>query len=153
MQFTSEILIESPIEHVIRKMDSAQNMKHWQEGLVNVEHIDGTPKKFGAKIRLRYDFGNRKMEVIETITKQNFPTEFHATYNTIGLRNIQKNYFEATADGHTKWICENEYEPTTFKMLAMLALMPSAFKKQTKRYMKNFKNFVEHKFSVAHAPT
>jgi hypothetical protein len=33
----------------------------------------------------------------------------------------------------------------------MLFLMPGAFKKQTKKYMKNFKNFVEHETSVANA--
>jgi hypothetical protein len=151
MQYTTEILIEKSIEEVIRKIDSAENMKHWQEGLVSAEHISGTPREFGAKMKLNYDYGNRKMEVIETITKQNIYKEFEATYNTKGIRNIQQNYFESTPKGNTRWVCKNEFEPTTFKMNAMLFLMPGAFKKQTKKYMKNFKNFVEHETSVANA--
>lgn len=151
MKYTTEILIKKTIEEVIRKMDSAENMKHWQEGLVSAEHISGIPGEFGAKMKLNYGFEKREMEVIETITKQNFPKEFHATYNTKGVRNTQQNYFESTPKGHTKWVCKNEFEPTNFRMNTMLFLMPKAFKKQTKTYMTNFKNFVEQGISVANA--
>ncbi|MBV7268653.1 SRPBCC family protein [Winogradskyella luteola] len=151
MKYTTEIIIEKPLEYVINKMDSTDNMKHWQEGLVSAEHISGTPGEFGAKMKLNYDFGKRKMELIETITKQNFPSEFHATYTTKGMRNIQQNYFESIEENHTRWICKNEFQPTNFVMNAMLFLMPRAFKKQTKTYMKNFKNFVENGTSTANA--
>lgn len=151
MKYTTEIIIEKPLEEVIRKMNSTDNMKHWQEGLTSAEHISGVPGEFGAKMKLNYDFGRRKMEIIETITKQNFPNEFHATYNTKGVRNIQQNYFESTANGSTKWIVINEFEPTSFAMNAMLFLMPRAFKKETKKYMTNFKNFVENGTSIANA--
>ena len=151
MKYTTEIIIKKPLEEVIKRMDSTDNMKHWQEGLVSAEHISGTPGQFGAKMKLNYDFGKRKIEVIEIITKQNFPEEFHATYNTKGIRNIQQNYFTETNEGHTKWICKNEYQPTNFAMNAMLFFMPRAFKKQTKTYMTNFKNFAENGTSVSNA--
>ncbi len=151
MQYKTEILIKKPIAEVIKKMNSAENMKHWQEGLVSTEHISGIPGEFGAKMKLNYSFGKRKMEITETITKQDFPQEFHATYTTKGVRNIQENYFESTKEGYTKWIANNEFQPTTFVMSAMLFLMPRAFKKQTKTYMTNFKNFVEQGTSVSNA--
>jgi len=151
MKYTSEIIIEKSLEEVAKKMDSIENMKHWQEGLISTEHISGTPGKFGAKMKLKYVFGKRKMELIETITKQDFPNEFHATYTTKGVRNIQQNYFEITPEGHTKWISKNEFQPTNFIMNAMLFLMPGAFKKQTKKYMTNFKNFAEKGISVSDA--
>ncbi|APY07518.1 hypothetical protein BWZ20_04050 [Winogradskyella sp. J14-2] len=151
MEYTTEIIIEKPLEEVAKKMDSTDNMKHWQEGLISTEHISGTPGQFGAKMKLNYNFGRRKMELIETITKQEFPNEFHATYTTNGVRNIQQNYFERTPLGHTKWISKNEFQPTNFMMNAMLFLMPGAFKKQTKKYMTNFKNFAEKGTSVSNA--
>lgn len=132
-------------------MDSTENMKHWQEGLVSTEHISGTPGAFGAKMKLNYSFGKQKMEIIETITKHNFPYEFHATYNTKGVRNVQQNYFEITKNDFTKWISKNHYQPTTFAMSVMLFIMPRTFKKQTKKYMTNFKNFVENGISVSNA--
>ena len=151
MKYTTEIIIEKPIEEVIRKMDSVDNLKHWQEGLVSTEHVSGVPGEMGSTMRMSYDFGKRKMDLVETITKQDFPNEFHATYTTKGMRNIQENYFESTAKGFTKWTTVNEFHPTTFAMNAMLFLMPSAFKKQTKKYMTYFKNFVEKGISVLDA--
>lgn len=151
MKYTTEIIINKPLEIVANKMNSTDNMLHWQEGLVNTEHLSGTPGEFGAKMKLNYDFGNRKMELIETITKSNFPDEFHATYTTKGIRNIQQNYFKSIDAEKTKWISKNEFQPTTFAMHAMLFLMPRAFKKQTKTFMTNFKGFVEQGKSVKNA--
>ena len=151
MQYTTKVLIQKPLQEVIKKMSSLENMKHWQNGLVSTEHISGTPGEFGSKIKLNYTYGKRKMELIETITKQNLPNEFHATYSTKGMRNIQENYFETRADGFTSWVSKNEFQPTTFAMNAMLFLMPNAFKKQTKTYMTNFKKFVENGISIQRA--
>jgi uncharacterized membrane protein len=148
MQYTTKVLIEKPLQEVIKKMSSVENMKHWQTGLVSTEHISGTPGEFGSKIKLNYIYGKRKMELIETITKQNLPKEFHATYSAKGIRNIQENYFEAREDGFTYWVSKNEYQPTSFAMNAMLFFMPNAFKKQTKTFMTNFKRFVETGISI-----
>lgn len=151
MRYTTEIIIKKPIAEVIKKMNSFENMKHWQEGLISTEHISGTPGSFGAIMELTYKFGKRKMEITETITKQDYPNEFHATYTSKGIRNIQENYFETTENNFTKWTVLNIFEPTTFAMSAMLFFMPKAFKKQTKKYMTNFKNFVENGTSLYNA--
>ena len=149
MKYTTEITIALPRAEVIKKLDNADNMKHWQRGLTGVEHISGTPGEFGAKMRLNYQFGKRKMELTETITKRNFPDEFHATYNTKGMHNIQKNYFTETSQGYTKWTSESEFLPTNFMMRIMTLLMPGAFKKQSLKYLTDFKNFAENGTSVA----
>ena len=153
MKYTTEIIIHKSLAEVIHKMNSTENIVHWQEGLGSTEHLSGTPGEFGAKMKLNYDFGNRKMALVETITKSNFPNEFHATYNTEGICNIQQNFFESITEGETKWISKNEFQPTTFAMHAMLLFMPRAFKKQTKKFMNNFKYFVEKGKSVANAKT
>ena len=151
MKYTTEIKIELPREEVIRKLDNVENIKHWQRGLTSVEHISGTPGEFGAKMRLNYQFGKRKMELTETITKSNFPDELHATYNTKGMHNIQKNYFKESTDGSTVWVSENEFLPTNFMMRVMTFLMPKAFKKQSLKYLTDFKNFAEKGTSVANS--
>lgn len=151
MKYTCEITIKRPIDEVISKLDSVQNLKHWQDGLVSVEHLSGTPGELGAKTRLIYRFGRREVEMIETIVKRNYPEEFFANYTTKGMRNIQKNYFTTTKKGHTKWVSECEFQPTNFRMHALLFLMPSAFKKQSLKYMVDFKSFVEEGASLAYA--
>ncbi|MFP4846384.1 SRPBCC family protein [Winogradskyella sp. PE311] len=151
MKFCTKITIKKPLEDVIKKLDSVDNMKHWHEGLIRSEHISGTPGEFGSKMRLIYDFGDKQLELNETITKRNLPYEFHATYNTKGMYNIQENYFRSTKDGLTEWVAESEFLPTNFFMQLMTMAMPSTFKKQSKKYMENFKNFVEKGVSVSNA--
>ena len=102
-------------------------------------------------MKLIYKIGKRKIELIETITHNNLPYEFHGTYKAKGVHNIQENYFESTVNGHTKWISKTEFMPLTFMMRIMMALMPRAFKKQSIKYMQDFKNFVENGTSVANA--
>ncbi|MBF8151331.1 SRPBCC family protein [Winogradskyella sp. F6397] len=148
MEYTTEILIKKSISEVIKKYSSIGNLKHWQEGLVSTEHISGTPTELGAKMKLTFSFGNRKMEIIETVTKQEFPNELHVTYTTNGVRNIQENYFKVIENNATQWISKTKCQPTSLKMSLMLFLMPSVFKKQTATYMSNFKNFVEQGTSI-----
>jgi len=148
MKYSCEIVINKPVNEVISKLDSAQNLKHWQAGLVATEHVSGTPGELGAKMKLKYRFGRREMEMVETILKRAFPEEFHASYTTKGMRNIQKNYFRSTENGFTKWTSESDFQPTNMRMRALLFLMPSAFKKQSLKYMSDFKNFVEEGKSV-----
>ena len=128
--------------------DSPEKKKHWVKGLLSTEHISGTPGSFGAKMKLNYDFGNYKTGIIEMITKHNLPNEFHANYTLKGLRIIQENHFISTEEGFTKWISNNELQPTNFKMNAMISLMPSTFKKETKINMENFKNYMKKGISV-----
>ncbi|RCW91215.1 SRPBCC family protein [Winogradskyella arenosi] len=151
MQYSTEILIEKPISEVLKKLNTIDNLKHWQHGLVSTSHISGVPNQLGAKIKLKYNFGRCKMEVLETVTKQNLPSELHATYTTKGVRNIQENYFKVTEDNATLWISKNEFQPTSLKMSLCLFFMPGAFKKQTKTLMSNFKNYLEKGVSV-HQP-
>ena len=151
MKYTTEIKVNVPLHVFIKKMDNIENLKHWQRGLTSVEHLTGDPGELGAKMKLTYQFGKRKMELIETINKRNFPNEFHANYGSKSVHNIQENYFQSTPDDFTKWTSKSEFIPLNLVMRIMLFLMPSAFKKQSLKYMRDFKNFAEHGTSVSNA--
>ena len=149
MKYTLELEVAVSQNDFVKKMDNADNMKHWQKGLVSYEHISGTPGMVGAKMKLNYQFGKRNMELTETIVETNFPDSFHATYDTKGMRNIQKNFFYKTSQNRTKWVSECEFIPTNFLMRLMTTFMKSSFKKQSLSYMQDFKNFAENGTSVA----
>lgn len=151
MLYTTEIIVKVPLDVFVKKMNNIDNLKHWQRGLQSTEHISGSPGDLGSKIKLNYKFGRRKMEIIETVVKNDFPNEFHATYVTKGMKNVQKYHFSKTPEGYTKWTSINEFTPLSFSMRLMLFLMPSAFKKQSLKYMQDFKNFAENGTSVANA--
>ncbi|WP_452224316.1 SRPBCC family protein [Lacinutrix chionoecetis] len=151
MKYTSQIIVEVPLEQFINRFDNHDNMKHWQRGLESFEHISGDPGKIGAKMKLNYTFGKRKMTLIETITESKLPHELHVNYDGKGILNLQQNYFESTPEGYTKWICTSEFIPTNFFMHIMTVLAPESFKKQSMVYLNDFKNFVEKGISVKNA--
>lgn len=149
MKYTTEIIIDLSRDELHEKLDNPENMKHWQEGLLGYNQLSGEPTKEGAKMELHYKIGKREMTLIETIIKNNFPYEFHATYDAKGVHNIQKNYFEVIDDHTTKWISESEFQFSGFMMKLMGFLMPGAFKKQSLKSLKDFKAFAEKGISVA----
>lgn len=148
MKYSNEIIVELPLGEFIKKMDNSENLKHWMEGLVSYDHIEGKPGEVGAKMQLNFQYKKRKMNLVETITHNNFPHEFHATYATKGMINKQENYFEETPEGHSKWTSHSEFIPENFMMRLMGVLMKGAFKKQSIKYMNDFKNFAEKGVSV-----
>lgn len=148
MKYTTEITIDLPREEFIKKLDNADNLKHWMRGLVGHEVISGEPGQEGTRMNMAFKMGKRKMEMVETIIKRNFPDEFHATYDAKGVHNIQKNYFHEIGDTQTKWVSESEFQFAGIGMKLMAFLMPGAFKKQSKKYAQDFKNFAENGISV-----
>ena len=151
MKYTLEILIKVPLETCIKKFDNTDNLKHWQRGLISVEHISGTPGAYGSKMKMTFKIGKRLVPLIETINYKKLPNDIHVTYMTKGMDNIQENHFETTPENYTKWSITNEFLPLNFKMRLIIWLMPKTFKIQTLHYMKDFKNFVEKGISVSHA--
>ncbi len=148
MKYTTEIVIDLPRDAFIEKLDNPDNMKHWMRGLLSHEAISGEPGQEGARMNMRFKMGKREMEMVETIIKRNMPEELHTTYDTKGVHNIQKNYFKEE-DGKTRWISESEFQFDGFGMKLMAFLMPGAFKKQSRKYAEDFKNFAEKGISVA----
>ena len=142
MKYTNEVEIDLPVQKVVELFDNPDNMKYWQPGLQSFEHISGEPGQAGAKSRLKYKMGNRDIEMIETITKRNLPEEFSGTYETKGVYNIISNRFIPLNETRTKYVSETEFE---FKgMMKIIGwIMPGAFKKQSQKFMDDFKRFAE----------
>ena len=151
MKYTSEIIVEVPLEQFILNLNNIENRKYWQRGLDSVEHVSGDLGKIGATLKLNYSFGKRKMVLLETMTENLLPNELHLNYDTKGMHNIQHNYFSKTPEGYTKWICESEFIPTNFFMRFMTLLTPESLKKQSMIYLNDFKNFAEKGTTVEHA--
>ena len=144
MKYTSEITINLPVARVVELFDNADNLKKWMTGLLSFEHVSGEPGQPGAKSKLVFERGKNKMVMTETITKRNLPEEFSAQYEVQGTHNIQQNHFVVVSDNSTKWVSHTEFKFASLGMKFMALVMPSAFKKQTMVFMKNFKEFAEN---------
>ena len=143
MKYTCEIIIDKPLDEVIALFDNPENLKEWQPGLIELEHLSGEPGLPGAKARLKYNMGNRDVEMIETILTRNLPEEFSGTYEAKNVYNIVKNTFEAVGESKTKWTAFQEFKLYSFMKLFGW-FMPGSFKKQSMKYMEYFKEFAEN---------
>jgi carbon monoxide dehydrogenase subunit G len=142
MKYSEEIEINKPIEKVIELFDNPDNLKKWMEGLQSFEHLSGTPGQPGAKSKLKFKMGNREMEMIETVITRNLPHEFTGSYEAKGGYNIVKNKFVKLSGTRTKHITEHEFRFKGF-MKVIAFLFSGMFKKQSMKYLKAFKEFVE----------
>ena len=143
MRYETEVLINLPRERVIELFDSFENLKKWQEGLISFEHISGEPGQPGAKTRLLYDMGRRRMEMIETIIERNLPEEFSGTYDASGVHNIVRNYFYDEGE-QTRWALDSEFQFRSFMRIMSLFIPNSKFHEQTRSSMEAFKRFAEN---------
>ncbi len=142
MKYTIEVVINQPREKVIELFDNPDNMKFWQKGFVSFSTFEGAPGIVGAKSHLKYKMGKREIEMVETITHRNLPEEFHSTYETKGVFNIQKNYFKEEGN-KTRWISEADFQCSGFMKVMAFFMGASTFKKQSSVYMEDFKAFAE----------
>ena len=117
-------------------------MQKWQPELITMETINGLPGKDGSKSKLKYKMGDKEVDMIETITKNNLPEEFNATYEAKGAFNTVSNKFIEINQEKTKWISHNEFKFSGVMKLFGL-FMPGSFKKQSYKNMENFKKFAE----------
>lgn len=144
MKYVAEITINLSRDKFIELFDAPENTPKWQEGLLSFEPLSGTQGQPGAKAKLVFQMGNRRVEMVETITKRNLPLEFDGTYETDGVFNVVKNRFIALSPNETKWESENEFKFTTLFMKMMGVAMKGAFPKQSLKYMQDFKAFAEN---------
>ncbi|MDG2258714.1 MAG: hypothetical protein P8L68_09510 [Paracoccaceae bacterium] len=107
-----------------------------------MEHVSGEAGQPGNVHKLYHKMGKREMEMIETITENDMPKRFVATYESGGVWNIVENDFTENSDGTTHWHIDTEFRCTGF-MRIMTALMPFMFKKQTAKMQTDFKAFAE----------
>ncbi|QTN38664.1 SRPBCC family protein [Cryomorphaceae bacterium] len=149
MKYQLSIEIDKPRDETIKIFTDPKQIPHWQRGFVSIEPISGDPGQSGSKSKLLYQWGKRKREMIEVITHRDLPEQFHATYEAGGVYNVQENYFTEIEGGKTLWRSVSEFRFSGFFMKALGTLMPGAFKKQSYKFMTDFKNLVEHGTSVA----
>lgn len=142
MQYELDTIINLPRERVIELFDSFENLKKWQEGLIDIEHLSGEPGQPGAKTRLLYDMGRRQLEMIETILVRNMPDEFTGTYDAQGVHNIVRNYFHDQGET-TRWVLDSDFQFHGFMRIMAFFMPSSTFKKQTRKSMAAFKSFAE----------
>ena len=144
MKYTCQIEINLPLEKTVQLWSDEKHFNNWQDGFKSIELIDGVKNTSGAKSKIILQQGKRKMELLETILTNNLPIEKKALYEHIHMTNTQTTRFEKISDKVTRFISEVEYTQFNGLMPKLLSkLFPGMFKKQSQKWMDQFKRFAE----------
>jgi len=142
MKYSISIDLNLPRARVIELFDSTENLYKWQRGLQSFELLEGEPGQPGAKSKMVFQMGKRRIEMVETISKSDLPDAFEGTYDAEGVHNVVKNRFVELGPDKTRWESDQEFQFKGF-MKVIGFLMPGAFKKQSLKYAQDFKAFAE----------
>lgn len=143
MKFSCHVDINLPRDRVIELFDNPENMHKWQEGLVSFEHLEGERGQPGARSKLVYQNGKKTFDLYEYITVRNLPEEFSGYYDHVAMRNTMRNSFKDLGNGITRWESNLDYTFKTPMWRFMSMFMKGMFKKQTQKWLNNFKEFAE----------
>ena len=142
MNYINQIDINLPRARVVELFDNTENLKEWMPGLVLFETFEGQPGKPGAKSRMEFQMGKRKIKMIETIVSNNLPDEMEGYYEMNGVKNNIKASFVEIEPNKTMYISES-----TFKLSGVMwligPLMKKTFMKTSQDYLERFKLFAE----------
>lgn len=140
MKYKSHIDIDKPLEDVFNFWVNPENNHLWQDGYVKTTLLEGVENEVGAKSEILLKHNNRDMQLIETVLSVDLPHYKEALYEHKHVSNTQKTIFEAISDNKTRYITEVDYIKFNGILPKLMGkLFPSMFRKQSEKWMKQFK--------------
>lgn len=109
MKYTCTIDIDLAIDKVVELWTDENHFNKWQDGFKSIELLDEEQDKVGAKSKIYFQQGKRKMELVETIITNNLPKEKKALYDHRDMENTQSTRFEIITVNKTRYISEVDY--------------------------------------------
>jgi uncharacterized membrane protein len=143
MKYTLETTINKPKNEVVALYDNIPNLYKWMKGLQSVKLISGEEGKKGAKTEMVFKTSKRVMTMTETILLNELPDKMVTAYQADGVYNIIFTEFHEEK-GKTVYRTIQEFKFKGF-MRIIGFFFPKAFKKQSMKYLEDFKNFAESK--------
>lgn len=146
MKYCLEMELNRNRHHVVELFDNPDNLTKWQPDLLEFRILHGIPGQVGAKTRVLYRMGRKQIEMTETVISRNLPDEITFTYETGGSgtptcwNQVQHRFIELEGN-NTLWQFDSEYRCSGL-MKVMCLLMPGQFKKESRKYMAQFRDFV-----------
>jgi len=144
MKFTCSIDINKPKEELARLFADPSLLHHYQEGFKEKKLLEGNEGDAGAISMMYYGEGKRQMELEETILLNKLPDEFKGQYHHKHMDNTMHVRFTSIDEHSTRYSSDIHYTAFRgFVPTVMGTLFPFIFKSQVKKWMKNFKQYVE----------
>lgn len=136
--------INQSLQKVTELFADPNNLKEYQDGFIRKVHVSGEKGKTGAVSKIYYKHGKNEMELTETVTKNDLPHTFEASFCHIHMDNTMKCNFTALSENETRYAYEFEYTRINWVMPRLIAILfPSMYKKPAEKWLRQFKAFAE----------
>ena len=144
MKFRLELEIDQPRDRVVALFLDPANLKAWQPDLLSHVQIgSGDPAAVGARSKQIHRYGRQQVEMIQTITRNEHPEAFGATFEADGIWNLIENRFADLDGTRTRWEIDAEFRCSGIIVKLMTIFAPGMFRRQTMTFMQRFKAFAE----------
>ncbi|MEI8004895.1 MAG: SRPBCC family protein [Bacteroidota bacterium] len=144
MKFKGSIEIDRPQARVAELFADPGNLKEFQDGFIKKVLVSKQAGEEGAVSKMYYKFGKRDMELTETVIENRLPDSFLASYHHKHMDNTMKSTFVALGENKTRYDYEVEYTRVSWVIpKLMITLFSAMFKKQSDKWMNQFKAFAE----------
>jgi hypothetical protein len=146
MKYTCEVIINLPKDKTVSLFLDPDHYSKWQDGFISYTPADKTDKKINYDAIYRYEVMNGKkiIDLEERILNNLLPDSIEGTYSTEDMGNSMKSIFIKVAENQTKYISEVEYYYFNGFIPKMMSIfMKRMFKKQSQKWMSQFKSFAE----------
>ncbi|SNS49381.1 hypothetical protein SAMN05421640_0381 [Ekhidna lutea] len=144
MKFEGHIDINKPIGIVAKYFEDPKYLGEYQEGFVKKVLEEGEKGQNGAVSKMYYKNGKYEMALTETIISNKLPKYFEAFYHHKHMDNTMKCAFTSLGENETRYQTFVEYTRIDWFMPKLISILfPGMYKKPVRRWMENFKRFVE----------
>lgn len=144
MKYRSYIDINKPLNEVYDFWINTNNNHLWQDGFIKSTLLEGEENEVGSKTEILFKHKNQDMVLIETVLAVNLPYSKEALYEHKHMSNTQRTLFESISDHKTRYITEVEYVKFNGILPKLMGkLFPSMFKKQSEKWIHQFKEACE----------
>ncbi|MGW8316321.1 MAG: SRPBCC family protein [Bacteroidales bacterium] len=143
MEYTTEVIIDLPLQEVIRIFDNTENSYWWQPGLKDIKMIKGEDRTEGTVYRMVYEGRRSDLVVEETVLAARLPAEYTTVSRSPGVVNTVRNVFASSGEGTTRWQTVNQFQFRGM-MRWMAPFMKQAFRSNTLLSMERFRMYAEN---------
>ncbi len=141
MTYTTQTVINAPVEHVAGLLGNRDKMHIWMQGMEGYKHLSGDPGTVNAQTVIYLNLGTT-VQVTETILAIDYPNRFSVRYEMPQGSVIISTILSRKGRKATTYMLEHTF---TFNGMLKLGagLMKPAFIAQSNKVMNRFKEMVE----------
>ncbi|MDF1697066.1 MAG: hypothetical protein P1U56_14585 [Saprospiraceae bacterium] len=145
MKYTCEIIVDVNREKCIELWLDERRLAEWQDGFQYKNWLDGVANENHAKAYILFEQNGRNLELEELIIKNQLPDYIEGKYTHVHMTNTQKVMFDVLDVNRTMIRTDVHYiQFSGFIPKIMGMLFPRVFKKQSQKWLNQFKVMAEN---------